>query len=134
MMMMPSDAVTTDKPASSETTAEPPPVKAEPPFNVDVLNTCTARFSRKAWNQFLAIREDLQALQTRRFRVALNARTETGLQEVMAALQGLEATALKQSGVLQLECVATLAQVQGVARHPQTHWIDLIPAEQLANR
>ena len=39
-----------------------PEEKPEPPFSVDALSQSTARFERRSWLRFLAIREDLEAV------------------------------------------------------------------------
>lgn len=112
--------MTTETPAVAENTAQAKPEKpAEPPFNVDVLNTCTARFTRHGWNLFLALREDLDAIKTRRIVVKLTARSEDGAAEI--------ATLLTEAGVPNvkiqdktLSTNTTFEKLQLVIRHPQT--------------
>lgn len=117
----------TDKPVpGADTAAKPAPAHkapeapAEKPFSVDVLSTCTARFDRLGWDLFLRYREDLAAIQSKRIKVKLTARTEAGAQDIAQVLEAADIPAVKRKGA-DIEVITTFAGLQTVIRHPQAH-------------
>jgi hypothetical protein len=114
------------KTAEEMPTQETPRVP-EKPFNADVLNTCTARFTRKGWNQFLAIKEDLEALKRNRYDMTLEVRTPEGLSVVKAILEAADTTGVKQTGERTLAFRSTFEKLQTVVRHEATLMVDVQP-------
>jgi hypothetical protein len=106
--------------------AEKPAEPVEKPFNLDLLQSCTARMTHQCWRTYLALKDDLAAMQSVLIRATLNARTEKGLQEIVAMLQDVGVTARTQSDKCTLDFTATFAQIQTVIKHPQTHTLDAV--------
>ncbi|MBY0449340.1 MAG: hypothetical protein K2X01_01780 [Cyanobacteria bacterium] len=117
-----SDVVETpEKP--SNPAAEAP---VEKPFNVDILTTCTIRFSRRSWDLFLSLKTDLDKLRATPLRNRLVAKTPDAAQEMHKIL-------VEQGGVSEittngneLEFTGTFEAVQLVIKHPQTLEFDAI--------
>jgi hypothetical protein len=98
----------------------------EKPFNLDLLQSCTARMTHQCWQTYLSLKGDLAAMQTRPIRASLTTRSEKGMEEVIAILgdQGVTVRTLKSP--VNAEFTATFAQIQYVIKHPQTHTLDAV--------
>lgn len=104
-------------------TAEKP---AEPPFTTDVLTSCTSRFTRKAWDIFLAYKSDLELIQKCPIRAKLTAHTEEGAKEIAEILKNEgHQTQLTLRGK-EIELTAPFAIIQLVIKRPQTAKFDAI--------
>jgi hypothetical protein len=117
----------TEKPMLTKASEEEAPKVVEKPFNADILNTCTARFTRKGWNQFLAIKEDMDALKTRRYDITLETRNAEGLTAVKAILDAADTTGVKQTSATSLAFRSTFEKLQTVVRHEATLMVDVVP-------
>lgn len=132
---MSESATTSEKPAEkaegaataveAKTVAAAPEAPVEKPFCPDVLISCTARFTRKAWDIFLKLqKQDINLLTTVPLRAKLTARTSEGAAEMHQIL-------MKEKGVTEIKLqgkdilvVATFADIQSVIKHPQSHMLD----------
>ena len=112
---------TETKPAVEEAKPEVP---EEKPLNVDALSQSTSRFTRKAWNFFLPLREDLDAIKTKRFDISLEARSEEGAQTLNDLLNEHETPGVKRSGKT-LTFRSTFEKLQTVIKHEQVHLVDM---------
>jgi hypothetical protein len=112
-------------PAGGATPAAEPAAPVEKPFCPDVLISCTARFTRKAWDIFLKLqKEDINLLTTVPLRAVLTARSSEGASEIHQVLMKEKGvTEIKLSGKT-ITTVATFADIQQVIKHPQTHMLD----------
>lgn len=114
----------TTKPEATEAKAEASaPEKA--PLNVDVLNTCTTRFTRKAWNEFLAIRHDMELVSFNRYAINLQTRSEGGAAAIKSILADNDVPAIKVIAADKLQFISTFEKLQTVIRHPETLMVDL---------
>lgn len=118
----------TEVPAVAKTT-ETPAKAPEKPLNVDILNTATSRFTRKAWNEFLAVRNDLDAIRFKRYRIELESKTAAGRDELKTLLEQVDVTAIQTKSAKQLAFNASFEKLQTVMRHPETLMVDLLPVE-----
>lgn len=111
--------VTTDK------APEKPEPPAEPPFAVDDLISCTARFTHKAWHLFYSHRADMDFIRQTPVRATLEARTANGAEELHRILleQGVQEIS-RQDKVLSL--TATFETIQKVIRHPEAYKLDAV--------
>lgn len=103
--------------------------KAEEPkevaFNVDALNQCTARFTRKAWNFFLDARDDLDRIQTERYDIRLEARSPEGAETLRQLLLENETPGVKVQDEKTLAFRSTFAKVQTVIKHEQVYLVSM---------
>ncbi len=109
-----------------EVVAETP---AEVPFdprpkNVDTLTQSTARFSRKGWDVFLALKDDLEKITYKRIQLRMVARSEAGAQTFAQALEAISVPAVKVNGV-NISTITTFAKLQDVIKHPDLLSVDL---------
>jgi len=109
-----------------EIVAETP---AEVPFdprpkNVDALMQSTARFSRKGWDVFLNLKEDLEKITYKRIELRMEARSEAGAKNVAEALEAISVPAVKVNGV-NVSTITTFAKLQEVIKHPDLLSVDL---------
>jgi len=116
-----------DAPVSTpeETTAVTAPVKPAEPFNTDLLQSCTARFSYKAWRLYHNNRKDSDFLQNALVRATVNGRSIEGGEELEGLLKNAGATEMLRKGNT-LSFTATFAIIQTVIKHPQLLLLDAI--------
>jgi hypothetical protein len=120
---------TPDSPSSSSATTIEKPVAekpAEPPFNTDVLQSCTARFTHKAWYLYHNHRQDIPFLRQTPIRATLTARTPEGAQELQDLLVAEGVREISRIDAV-LSLTATFEILQKVIRHPQALLLDAIP-------
>jgi hypothetical protein len=94
------------------------------PKNVDALTQSTARFSRKAWDVFLSLKEDLEKITYKRIALQLLARSEAGAITLGQALEALSVPAVKVHGP-HISTISTFAKLQEVIKHPDLLSVDL---------
>ncbi|MFN9690598.1 MAG: hypothetical protein ACK551_00645 [Vampirovibrionales bacterium] len=116
-------------PESSETVEVVDQTPAELPFdprpkNVDALMQSTARFSRKGWDVFLALKEDLEKITYKRIELRMVARSEAGAKTFAEALEAISVPAVKVNGV-NISTITTFAKLQDVIKHPDLLSVDL---------
>ena len=116
----PAEAATAvaEKPAAAEKPAEP----AEKPFSTDVLQSCTARFTRKAWNIYLYYKKDGK-IRTTPIRATLETRNPEAAEEMHRTLQEGGVKELSRKGNT-LSMTATFEQIQLVIKHPGSKMLD----------
>ncbi|MBY0402676.1 MAG: hypothetical protein K2X66_02170 [Cyanobacteria bacterium] len=121
---------TSTPPVTPEATAAavpPKPIEPPPPlpFNADILTSCTARFTRKAWDILLKLqKENLDLLKTVPLRITLKARSPKGATDIHHHL-------MKSSGVTEIQvkgdtiyAVATFEDIQTVIKNPESLMCD----------
>jgi hypothetical protein len=101
-------------------------VVEEKPFNLDLLQSCTARMTHQCWQTYLSMKNDLLGMQTRPVRATLTARSDKGLDELQGLLVEAGVTAKTRRDTKTLDFTATFAQIQRIIKHPQTHTIDAV--------
>jgi hypothetical protein len=116
-------------PESSETVEVVDQTPAELPFdprpkNVDALMQSTARFSRKGWDVFLNLKEDLEKITYKRIELRMVARSEAGAETFAEALEAISVPAVKVKGV-NISTITTFAKLQDVIKHPDLLSVDL---------
>ncbi len=116
-------------PKSSETVEVVAETPAEEPFdprpkNVDALMQSTARFSRKGWDVFLNLKEDLEKITYKRIELRMVARSEAGAKTFAKALEAISVPAVKVNGV-NISTITTFAKLQDVIKHPDLLSVDL---------
>ena len=118
-----SETATPEAAAEAKEKAE----KAEPkePLTVDKLKNCTARFTRKAWDLFLARETDLTRIENDLLRAELTIATAEDATTLAQTLKESGVEALTQNGNI-LSFTATFAQIQTVIKHPATQQLDAI--------
>lgn len=122
----PSSAATAEKSSAASKSVEATPEKpAEPPFNTDVLQSCTARFTHKAWYLYYNNRQDLSFLRQAPIRATLTARTPQGAQELQDLLIEAGVREISRADVV-LSLTATFEILQKVIRHPQVLLLDAV--------
>jgi hypothetical protein len=108
--------------AVAETPAEVP---FDPrPKNIDALMQSTARFSRKGWDVFLSMKEDLEKITYKRIELRMVARSEAGAKTFAEALEAISVPAVKVNGV-NISTITTFAKLQEVIKHPDLLSVDL---------
>ena len=116
-------------PESSEAVEVVDQTPAEVPFdprpkNVDALMQSTARFSRKGWDVFLSLKEDLEKITYKRIELRMVARSEAGAKTFAEALEAISVPAVKVNGV-NISTITTFAKLQDVIKHPDLLSVDL---------
>jgi hypothetical protein len=116
-------------PESSETVEVVAETPAEEPFdprpkNVDALMQSTARFSRKGWDVFLNLKEDLEKITYKRIELRMVARSEAGAKTFAEALEAISVPAVKVNSV-NISTITTFAKLQDVIKHPDLLSVDL---------
>lgn len=116
-------------PESSETVEVVDQTPAELPFdprpkNVDALMQSTARFSRKGWDVFLSLKEDLEKITYKRIELRMVARSEARAKTFAEALEAISVPAVKVNGV-NISTITTFAKLQDVIKHPDLLSVDL---------
>ncbi|MFN8614694.1 MAG: hypothetical protein U0003_02130 [Vampirovibrionales bacterium] len=109
---------------STVTETAPVSSTAAVPINTDVFTNCTSRCSRRLWDVFLSVRDDLAQFQTKQVRVRLVAASEQAAAEIADVLKtqgGL--TELTQLGDA-LELTSSLATLQLVIKRPDVTSLD----------
>src|SRR6478609_10457691 len=103
--------------AAAAPEAEKPAAPAKPaePFNTDLLQSCTARFSYKAWRLYHNNRKDTEFLQTALIRATVNGRSIEGGEELEGLLKDAGATEMLRKGNT-LSFTATFAIIQTVIK------------------
>ncbi|MCE3235276.1 MAG: hypothetical protein K0Q50_1456 [Vampirovibrio sp.] len=112
---------TAEKPAAEAKPAAP----AEPPFTVDVLLNCTARYTHKAWYLFYNNRQDMTFIRETPVRATLEARTTSGAEELHKLLSDAGVTTISRQDKV-LSFTATFEQIQTVLKHPQSFMLDAV--------
>lgn len=114
------------KPEGAATaTAEKPAAPVEPPFTVDELLNCTARYTHKAWYLFYNNRKDMKFIRETPVRGTLEARTTSGAEELHKLLSDAGVTTISRQGKV-LSFTATFEQIQKVIKHPQSFMLDVV--------
>lgn len=121
-------APTSPTPVDSPAEALPTVHRPEEANNVDALTQSTARFTRPAWDCFLALRADWQALCYERFRFAMQTTDANVASTIAQLLSDVHVTAIKQEGSV-LRFNTTFAKVQAVVKHAGVQLIDATPAK-----
>jgi hypothetical protein len=111
--------------AAQKPPAEQPAASAPPAFTTDVLQSCTARFTRKAWDLYEAYKTDLQKIQTLPVRAQLTARDAAGAEEIHKTLVEAGVTELSRENTV-LHFTATFAVIQTIIKHPKSLMLDAI--------
>ena len=111
-------------PAATATT-EKPAAPAEPPFTVDALLNCTARFTHKGWYLFYNNRKDMDFIRKAPVRATLEARTAAGAEEIGKLLTDAGVTSISRSDKI-LSFTATFEQIQTVLKHPLAFMLDAV--------
>jgi hypothetical protein len=88
----------------------------------------TARFSRPAWDAFLAIRQDWAQVAYKRFRFAVQANSVEGASTLAQLLEAVHVTAIKQETDV-LRFITTFAKLQTVIKHDAVAMVDAVTAE-----
>jgi hypothetical protein len=124
-----SDAPEEKKPvAGAVATDEKPaaPAKpAEPPFTVDELLNCTARFTNKAWYLFYNNQKDMEFIRETPVRATLDARTTAGAEELHKILTENGVSEISRRDKT-LSFTATFEGIQKVIKHPQSYMLDVV--------
>ncbi len=114
--------------------AEKPEVKVAPqpeekPLNTDVFETCTKRCTRRAWDFFLSVRNEIDLFKTKTVRGHLTFKSASSAQQALTLL-------VNEGGVTEvtergeaLEFTGSLAAVQLVLRSPDTVLFDALKIE-----
>jgi len=119
--VQPKPAVAPEKPSAA---APAPAAAAEPAFNVDVLLSCTARFTHKAWGLFYSNRQNMDYIRRTPVSALLTARSDEGAAELAKTLnEAGVATCARQGKTLQF--TGTFEQIQTVIKQPETYLLDL---------
>ncbi len=108
----------TAKEAKAEAPAE------EKPFTTDVLQSCTSRFTRKAWNIYLNYQKDLNKIRTVPVRATLEVRSPEVAEELHKTLQEQGVQELSRQGKT-LSMTTTFETIQTVIKHPETKMLDV---------
>ncbi|MDH4378542.1 MAG: hypothetical protein QE263_01365 [Vampirovibrionales bacterium] len=109
---------------ATETPVAAPEAPAAPPLTTDVFTNCTSRCTRRIWDVFLSVRDDLTLFQTKLVRVRLTAATEQAAAEIgdiLTTQYGV--TEMTQLGDA-LELTASLATLQHVIKRPDVKTLD----------
>ncbi|HEY9687804.1 MAG TPA: hypothetical protein V6C52_12590 [Coleofasciculaceae cyanobacterium] len=112
-------------PAATSEKPEPPAAPAEPPFTVDDLLSCTARYTHKAWHLFYSNRKDMDFIRKTPVRATLEARTAAGAEELQKLLVEAGVQEISRNNKV-LSFTATFEAIQTVIRLPQTYRLDAI--------
>jgi hypothetical protein len=94
------------------------------PKNIDALMQSTARFSRKGWDVFLSVKDDLEKITYKRIELRMVARSEAGAKTFAEALEAISVPAVKVNGV-NISTITTFAKLQEVIKHPDLLSVDL---------
>lgn len=121
-----SDESTPEQPAAAATAVvEKPAAPAEPPFSVDALTNCTTRFTRKAWNIFLAYKEDLNKIRTQPVRATLEAQTHNGAEELHRLLMEAGVHEISRKDKV-ISMTTTFEILQTVVKHAEVAMVDIV--------
>jgi len=116
---------TPEKPEAAKPEAAKPEAPKEPPFNTDILEACTSRFTRKAYNLYLTYRADKDKIENTPVRFSLEARTADAAEEIHKQL--LEAGVVEISRQERTVSMTTTFRVlEKVIRHPQTCMVNAV--------
>jgi hypothetical protein len=105
---------------------EQPMTPVEKPFNLDLLQSCTARMTPQCWQTYLKMKNDLSVIQNHPVRATLTTRTDKGMEEVTAMLLDAGITHQTRRDAKTLDFTGTFAQIQTVIKHPQTLLLDAV--------
>jgi hypothetical protein len=109
---------------ATETPAAAPEAPAAVPLTTDVFTNCTSRCTRRIWDVFLSVRDDLTLFQTKLVRARLTAASEQAAAEIgdiLTTQYGV--TEMTQLGDA-LELTASLATIQHVIKRPDVKTLD----------
>ena len=110
--------------AVAEKPAAPEPPK-EPPFTIDALIQSTTRFTRKAWNIVLSMRNDLNAMKTAPMRFTLEATTAQAAEALQHELVEAGVKEISRNGQV-ISMSTTFEVLQKVIKRPEVHMVDAI--------
>lgn len=113
------------KPETAAAPAEKPAPPPEPPFTVDELLNCTARYTHKAWYLFYNNRKDMTFIRETPVRATLEARTTVGAEELHKLLSDAGVTSISRAEKV-LSFTATFEQIQKVIKHPECFMLDAV--------
>ncbi len=115
-----------DKAVALAEKPQPAPVKEEKPVNTDIFNTCTKRCTRRTWDFFLAVRDDMEQFKNAPVRGKLTFKSSAAMEQARKVLE-------EQGGVTEictegdtLNFTGTLAAAQLVLREPDTLMFDAV--------
>lgn len=111
--------------AAATATAEKPAPPPEPPFTVDELLNCTARYTHKAWYLFYNNRKDMTFIRETPVRATLEARTTAGAEELHKLLSDAGVTSISRTDKV-LSFTATFENIQKVIKNPQSFMLDAV--------
>ena len=115
---------TTEAPAPDTTEeAIAGPYKAE---NTDAFTQSTRRCTRRAWDVFLKVRNNVDKFNSQLVRARIEADSEAAAQEMYETLKA--ETELQQGTVLgdRIECTTTLAAIQLIIKRPDFKMLDAV--------
>jgi hypothetical protein len=95
------------------------------PFTTDVLQSCTARMTRKAWDLYLRYCQPIEQIRTLPVRACLTARTDVGVKVLADGLQAVGVTSMTENGC-DLHFTATFEAIQAVIKLPETLLLDAV--------
>ena len=98
----------------------------EKPFNTDILESCTARFTRRAWDLYSDYKTDLEKAQNEPVRAQLTAETEkdaTQMHEILVDEGQVKEITRKENIVL---FTAPFSVIQLVIKKPGCKHLDAI--------
>lgn len=94
--------------------------------NSDHFTQSTRRCTRRAWDVYLSLRDDMDGFNQRLVRGRMELKSESAAKEVAATLaQKAGVTQITQMDNI-LECTTTLAAVQLVIKHPDFVMFDCV--------
>ena len=111
----------TEKPAAAAAPEKP----AEPPFNTDVLESCTTRYTRKAYNLYLQCRGRQEKIEQPPVRFSVEASSVDAAEEIHKTLAeaGVAEISREDKTVSLTTTFATLALV---VKHPKVCHVDAV--------
>ncbi len=117
---------TAEKPTAPAAAPAKPEAPAEPPFNVDIFESCTARTTRKTWNIFLRYKENnFEQFRNKPLRAKLETLSPEGAEAIEAGLREAGVSELSREGNV-LNFTATFEQIQTVIKHAESDLLDVV--------
>jgi hypothetical protein len=119
-----------EKTETEKAAAPAAPVKPKEPvvpaFSTDVLQTSTARFTRKAWDLYLVYKKDMEKIRTVFIWATITTRSIEGAKQLRKTLeeQGQSGFKIKDNT---LELQTTFETIQTFIKHPEIHQVDARP-------
>lgn len=125
--MSPETATAATPPETEATPAEP--TKPLPATTTDPFTQSTRHCTRRAWDVFLSMKDNLDAFNTKQVRVRIEASDERAAQGFAEILKtDGEVTRLTQMDN-KIECTTTLAAIQLIIKDPEFKLLDAIAVD-----